>query len=267
MKNKRLIIILAVLSLCTVVVVLTSTLFTMKSVSLHWLTETYMFKNIDASTIIDSATMPYNESIFMVNKNKIIDELEKENPYLKVVSIETKFPNKLVVHIAERSEFFAIKLSDSEYAIVDGECKVLKMVTEAYFSNDVSAANPIKVTVDNFNLSKDAFVVGEVLRSNRIVDIIQNVAYSLRETDHDATTSKGIFDSVTIEVKGERADAVIKTKWGLYINITDVDSSTTDKLLLGIALYNDKKEDHVFYGTILVFENTGEILATYLEQN
>ena len=98
-----------------------------------------------------------------------------------------------------------------------------------------------------------------------IVDIIQNVAYSLRETDHDATTSKGIFDSVKIEVKGEKADAVIKTKWGLHINVTDVDSNTTDKLLLGIALYNEKKEDHVFYGTVLVFENQGQILATYLE--
>lgn len=263
MKNKRLVILLSVLMLCAVAVVLTSTLFTMKSVSINWLTQTYTFKHVSDVTLLDSASLPYGESIFMINKDKIKADFEKANPYLKVVSIETKFPNKLVMHTAERTEVFAIKLSDSEYAIIDDECKVLKMATEAYFSSDPSAANPIKVMVENFNLSKDAFVVGETLHSNRIVDIIENVAYSLKEADYDATTSKGIFENVSIEVKGEKANAVIKTKWGLYINITDVDLHTTDKLLLGIALYNDKKEDHIVAGTILVFESKGEILATY----
>lgn len=237
----------------------------MKYVGVNWLTQTYVYKSISDESLLDSASLPYGESIFMVNKSKIIADFEKANPYLKVVSIETKFPNKLVMHTAERTEFFAIELGSGEYAIVDNECKVLKMVTEAYFSSDISAANPIKVVVKNFTLSKDAFKVGEILGTNRIVEIIESVAYSLREADYDSTTSKGIFDSITIDVIGDKSNATIKTKWGLEIKITDVDSSTTDKLLLGLAAYNNKKEEHVVSGTILVFEADGEIYTAYTE--
>jgi hypothetical protein len=44
--------------------------------------------------------------------------LEKENSYLKVINIETIFPNKLIVHCAEREEFFSIKKNNSRMRVL-----------------------------------------------------------------------------------------------------------------------------------------------------
>ena len=51
--------------------------------------------------------------------------MESQNPYLKVINIETVFPNKLILHCAEREELFCIKGRDDLYYICDEELKIL----------------------------------------------------------------------------------------------------------------------------------------------
>ena len=88
-------------------------LFTLQKVSVNWLTSKYQLNSVKDYELVDEIKM--GQSIFLVQKDEIISTLEKNNPYLRVVSIETKFPNKLVIHSAERESLFAVKLSDNEY--------------------------------------------------------------------------------------------------------------------------------------------------------
>ena len=80
----------------------------------------------DKQAIINSGGFSYGIPVFAVNKTEIINKLEKENYYLKVVNIETVFPNKLIVHCAEREELFSIKLSENLYYICDLRTKTFK---------------------------------------------------------------------------------------------------------------------------------------------
>ena len=114
MKNKKLIGLLIVLAFITVLVVLNSTLFTLQSISVNWLTTKCELETLKDYTMVDS--IEKGESIFLVKKDKIVENLEKKYSYLRVVSIETKFPNKIVIlHRLLLLVFLILKLLISSF--------------------------------------------------------------------------------------------------------------------------------------------------------
>ena len=76
MKNKKLIGFLIVLVFLTVLIVLNSTLFTLQKINVHWLTTKSELKSSIDYDIVSNVSK--GESIFLVNKNKIKDQLEKK---------------------------------------------------------------------------------------------------------------------------------------------------------------------------------------------
>ena len=72
MKNKKLIGLLIVLAFITVLVVLNSTLFTLQSISVNWLTTKCELETLKDYTMVDS--IEKGESIFLVKKDKIVDK-------------------------------------------------------------------------------------------------------------------------------------------------------------------------------------------------
>ena len=130
MKSKRLIVMLCVLVFLTVLIVINSTLFTLQSISVNWLTTKNQLQKFKDYEIIEDVSLGQN--IFLVKKENIANKLEKDFHYLRVVSIETKFPNKIVIHCAERESLYAVKLSDKEYAIIDERGKVLDISNGSY---------------------------------------------------------------------------------------------------------------------------------------
>ena len=58
--------------------------------------------------ITNDSSIGKGTSIFAVNKKNITNELEKNNPRLKIINIETVFPNKFNLHCNEREELVAI---------------------------------------------------------------------------------------------------------------------------------------------------------------
>ena len=121
MKNKRLLIILcSIVGAIVLCFILSFTLFGLKSVELHFKNETTIFASSEQKqAVISSGDFAFSMPIFSANKTEITKKLEKENSYLEVVNIETVFPNKLVVHCAEREELFAIKTGENLYYICD----------------------------------------------------------------------------------------------------------------------------------------------------
>ena len=263
MKSRRLIVLLSVLAFCTLVIVLSSTLFTMKSASVNWLSNRNMLVELDENTILNSADIPYGNSIFLVDKDEIIADIEKANPYLRVVSIETKFPNKLVLHTVERMPFFGIKISDGRYALVDDMCKVLEIVGESYFTAISESTDgyeydaPVKVMIEDYTVPQEAYVVGEVLHSDMVVDIVKTMAYSLKESGYSATMCGGMFDEILIKKTGNNIVTTFYTDYGLEIKIDDTANYTTDKIIQGLCHYNELHDDSIVDGTIYVWYHEG----------
>ena len=263
MKSKRLIAILSVLIFLIVLIVINSTLFTLQKVSVNWLTSKYQLNSIKDYELVENIEM--GQSIFLIQKDEIVSKLEKENPYLRVVGVETKFPNKLVIHSAERESLYAIKLSDNEYAIIDELGKVLELNSSRIFEGSGAdlGTRPIMLTVENLSLKEEDFQVGETIKLGYVETLISGFSKSLKEAGYSPTTSKGVIKHIDIVSLTDTSKMNIQTRNGMVISISDMQQHTTDKLLLGFELYNTLHNDGVVDCTIEVWhnDNTGKIFA------
>ena len=265
MKNKKLIGFLIILIFLTVLIVINSTLFTLQKISINWLTTKYKLETVKDYTIVDD--IQTGESIFLVKKDEIASTLEKKYPYLRVVSIETKFPNKLVIHSSERESLFAIKISDDDYAIVDELGKVLERSNSSIFAGSELGAKPIKVMLDaNFvNIKPSDMEAGHIIANEFVVKVLTQISKSLRESNYIPTTSKGVFTSLEIINKGDNVELFFKTRSGMSIVIKNALDRTTDMLLLGLERYNYFHTEGVVSGSVNVDYNKSlnKLIAWY----
>ena len=238
MKSKRLIAILGVLGFLVVLIVMSSTLFTLQSISVNWLTSKYRLENVDDYQIVKDVEK--GQSIFLLKKDDISSKLEKSFPYLRVVSIETKFPNKIVIHTAERESLYAIKLSDSEYAVIDEKGKVLTLTDGSIFEGSEAdlGTRPILVNFENMALDVKDYVEGEDIKNTYIKNLLSDLSLSFRESRYSPTTCKGVMKSIDIESEGKKSEVNIQTRNGMVLKIHEIEEYTTDKLLLGFERYN-----------------------------
>lgn len=266
MKNKKLIAFLIVLIFLTVLIVLNSTLFTLQKISINWLTTKYKLETVKDYTLTES--IDKGESIFLVNKKEITSKLEKKYPYLQVVSIETKFPNKIVIHSAERESLFAVKLGDNSYAVIDEKGKVLSLTNSGIFAGSDLGAKPIQVVLNSVSVSSNDFVVGEEIKNSGVVNVLNQVALSLRESNYTPTTSKGIFLNMEISSLGEDYEVYFKTRNGMSIRLKNASEYTTDMCLLALERYNYYHQEGVVSGEIEVWHNLklNKIMARYIEE-
>lgn len=123
-KIKFIILLVFVLILVTAIILM-FTLFALKSVELEFKTETLNI-SYDQQEDIKQKTHEYGGSVLFIGKEKIVNDLENQFPYLKIVNIETVFPNKLIIHCAEREELFVIN-SQNKFYYLDEELKLLKI--------------------------------------------------------------------------------------------------------------------------------------------
>lgn len=263
MKSKKLVIFLVILIFLSVLIVLNSTLFTLQSISINWLTTKYELESIKDYTMIDSVKT--GDSIFLLKKDEIKSDLEKKYPYLRVVSIETKFPNKIVIHSAERESMFAIKLSDNEYAIVDELGKVLSLTTSSIFAGSELSAKPIKVFFNSMSINPNEFAQGENVKNDTIVMLLSQISKSLRESQYIPTTSKRNLVSIDIVNVGDGVEIYFQTRNGMRIVLKDGLNYTTDKFILGLERYNYFHQEGVISGDIVVWQDgvKNKIYARY----
>ena len=86
MKSKRLIALLIVFGFIALLVILSSTVFTLQSISLNWLTTRSVLAEETIDTFSENVKFPMGESVFFLKKSKIVEDLEKEYPYLQVLN-------------------------------------------------------------------------------------------------------------------------------------------------------------------------------------
>ena len=124
-----------------VVIVLSSAVFALDSVSIVFHNQTNILSG-DENVIIESGNFRYGENVFLSNKKQYVNNIESANPYIMVLNIETKFPNKYIVHAVEREPVFVFQ-TNNKYTITDEYLKVLKRETELEYNN--SRQNAIEI--------------------------------------------------------------------------------------------------------------------------
>ena len=256
MKNKILIISLSVLAFIVLIVILSSTVFCLKTVEINFMSNTVTLTNKETE-IIETGEFKYNQNIFFVSKNNYIKNLEEKNPYLKVVNIETSFPNKLVINAVERNELFAIKgYEENEYKyhlILDDELKILATIEN--YTNLYT--NPILVTINGENTL--ANVAGQTLNSLHN-NTLTKLAVELYAYNNNPLMLKANFEEIILNYSN-KSDIKIVMRSGVNIVLKNAETKLTEKFMLALSYYNGLENKTI--GTITTYEDSSNNVVGY----
>lgn len=232
-KYKKLIIALSViLGVVIVCVILNFTLFSLKKVDINFKNQAMIFTEQSKESIANNSAIKKGISIFTVNKKNITQQLEKDYPYLKVINIETVFPNKIIIHCAEREETYAVKASDTKYFICDAEFKVLN-ITTTYYNEQY---NPILfLGLENIITNSNRVNAGEFLEFSSEEEILKNIGTSLLKTNKTVSMQRGLIkeieltSSIDVFTAKNMPYLIIKDFNDFQTNIYRIDSLLAEK--------------------------------------
>lgn len=203
-KKKKIIIISSsiLVALVGLVVTLSLTLFSLKDISVDFRTSTL---NLTATQeeIIESGDFS-KSCVMFYNKDRSAKKIEEAYPYIKVINIETKYPNSFVIHVAERQEVFMLQSDDKTY-FVDEELKVLKIADELVENSQSNA-----ILLKGFEISN--LKVGDFLSGD-----YKDIYSAFLQSNLTLGMQKEIFKE--IEFKWERDENAKQDYLNAYISL------------------------------------------------
>jgi len=258
MKNKRLIIILSIFAFLVLTAVLCSTVFTVKTVKVNWLTTKVGIEESDEVIISEIKT---GGSVFLVDKEALINDLEIKHPYLKVDSVEIKFPNKLVLHTAVRKELYSLKIKDNKYAILDGECKVLCIVSDTKLSTMQN--KPVPINLEGYSIIEENIEVSKIANLGWIRNVLNNFSLALYQNGYDEISTKNNIKSINVNVLGYENSINIEMNYGVSIQIQEISQKLTEKFGMAINIYDNLTAQEKSKGIIRVYTSNGVVGGEY----
>jgi len=250
MKNKRLIAILGILFFIVFIVVLSSTVFTLVHAEVVF-SQVLDSENTNFGTdnerqaVIQSANFDFGKCIFFIDKQAHIDYLEKANPYLEVLNIETIFPNKFIIHALEREELYSIRLSETSFAIMDKSLKVLDINA---VSRGVSVLMPDITEVISAELGQTLNIGSEHINMLcSVYSALSKIGATETEIGYSVADIIGTFSKIQLDTALNTI--TLETFVGTDIIIKNPNNDLLTKMLQAMSAFENSPE---VYDTITV---------------
>jgi len=127
---------------------------------------------------------------------------------------------------------------------------------------------PIKLTFENISINPESFIVGEFIKQEYILNLVNEMNNTLLESGYTATTSKGVFTNINVSKIGESSVINFQSRNGLIIKLKGAEEFITDKFLLGLERYNHWQQEGVVSGIIEVWYSQADnkIYARYIDE-
>ena len=254
MKHKRLLILSTCLVFVMVCFVSLRELFTVKDVNVMYSVTTEGVTE-DVYTLLEKYK---GRNIFSVDVDEIKQEITSNN-YLKVLSVEKKYPNEILINLIERSERYYYVANDGVYYF-DDEYFIVRMDDsrpegEIYLTEwdfvDIMSGNDILVdcSLMNYFTFPNAFVTDAQLVNLVTADVASSIT------------------KITFVTTGEVGEhrIVLQMREGVAIEIRKAGVSLKEKLLSGVDFYNNLEEGKKIEGLIYVQidDKSGNISSYY----
>lgn len=223
--NKRLLGIFIAVAVAVVVIVVCCVMFLTGSIEVRT-TSDLTLDDQTVDSIVSQSGISKGDSIFAIDEGAAIAAIEKANPLLKVVDIERKFPNKVVIYIAERTPLMAIALEPQEsgeelYAVVDSDLKILSVVPVSGIAGLTAVSNFTvaggEETVGSFVSEKSDWLKG-------IVDGAEKVSFV-----------ESRFTSFITGIRFGQTKIYVQTNTGVTFVLKNV--AETDDMFVGAYTY------------------------------
>ena len=268
MKKKLIISLSCVIGVIVLITILSFTLFAVREVELDFKTSLNKLSTVEEQNIIDSAEIRFGMPVFSQNKEKYIENLEKKYPYIEVINIETVFPNKLVVHCAEREEIFAISLAENRYFITDDDFKILEIISLADGAEySSSQTNCIELT-GQFNILNQDASIGETLILSAGQAELEMVSSALKQNNRDSAEQKALFKSMSLFYRTEPTTLesepclALEDFLGVKMNIYGIHDDLAKKFNALLAAHSAVPSDELETCELTVLKNSsGEIFC------
>lgn len=252
-KNKILTTVLSVLSVIVLFIVLSSTIFAVGKIEVNWLTTRNNLSGVNSQTLVQDSNIKLGTNVFFVKKGQAIHNLEKKYPYIKIESIETVFPNNIIIHAREREEVFAISQAGS-FLLVDSDFKVLKIVTS-------EPEKAIKILGDfSFEEKEGSFL--NVPANMQAFKILEKSFYQNcdeEQKEFNLQTMKNLLKSATFS----DTKIVFKTSLGVKIEMFNPSHKQQKKVAMINKILGTLDDAQKQIGTIIVGDNGDKVQGSY----
>ncbi len=239
-KHKKLIITLSVLlGVFLLILILGLTVFTLKNVEIDFKNNSQIYSEESKKSIAEDSIIKKGTSIFAVNKKTISSVLEKNNPYLKIINIETVFPNKIVIHCAERESTYAVKANDKKYFICDAEFKVLS-ISDDYYTGQAILFTGLENLIENSNRVN----AGEFLEFSSEKEVLEKIGTGLLQANKTVAMQKALIKSIEFTsgvyyyTAKNQPYLIIEDQNGFKSEIYAIDTHLAEKFLCMFAAWS-----------------------------
>lgn len=189
----------------TLIAILFSVVFCLRQQSVTFLDENIAYSEVE---ILSSAGLKNGESIFMIDKDKAIANIESIYPDLKVVQISTTSLTKIDIRVKKRHELFYIQ-SENKYYTLDQDLKVLDILSNepSLIKIDLEYSKVQKkgdfILIDKANITADLFVaVYTTMLESEGADAYIEMTDKIEKISFDiAHTLSGEYDRIIIALK------------------------------------------------------------------
>lgn len=240
MRNKRLLIIFGILLSLTLLIAVGSAIFSIKTV------DAYCY-NADDEELIEKVEFCKEEligkSIFALDEDQLIDEIQEEVGGIKVVNIERLFPNRVSINFVKLYDYFELAYNGYYYVCgIDG--RILRRQETS------SGSSVIKIKL---NLT-DAPSVGETFATSNRFSALQDIITMLERLNFRDTNAPALIESIDLAYTDTAI--YVKTRAGVLIKLIH-DDNAGEKLRKALSLYTAKPE----YRTsgMIIAVNTDEV--------
>lgn len=229
MKNKRILYIFLAFFVIVAIALLSSALFSVNNAVLSPYGDC---PDIDEANAEAQLKTIYGKNIFFINETETIENIEKSNPYIKVINIERVFPSTVKLHYHQRKEVFCLEVY-SGYAVIDGEGKVL----------DIRAQPLGGVLIDiDFTYLKPQ--VSDFIQDESVLNIL-GLFEAFRgitnpQKTYDEQLFKSYFDKVYL---ASAQNLVVVTVFGGEIEIVNYKSDLFRKLYIALDFFDSRLDD------------------------
>lgn len=263
MTKKSIIISSILLSIVALMAILFGAVFRLRNVSV----EVQPGANITVTNdkIIESANLKKGKSIFMLDKQSAINNIEQTYAEIKVVQIKTTNLMSVKIVVRERKEMFYAE-HNSAYYCLDEDLKVLRLT-------EVEPTNLIKITTDigiTSNTKKCDFMSQDYAKItyNMFVGMYTNVKVEGRYAERDDMCN--LVESIEIKTAHaltedgnggfEYTNLILKTRAGVVMQIANPNTDLGRKINICFAAYFNPKVDNTKGRIVIKYDGTNVYL-------
>lgn len=270
MTKKSIIISSILLSIVALMAILFGAVFRLRQVDINIALPEGSTISVTKEDILNASKLKMGGSIFMVDKQSAIDNIEQTYAEIKVVQIKTTSVMRVEIKVRERIEMFYAEYQNTIYCM-DEDLKVMRIFAK---TSESEPTNLIKITTDigiTSNTKKCDFMSQDYAKItyNMFVGMYTYVKID-NSRDAEREDMCNLIKSIKFKTAHALTDAgnsgveytnlIINTRTGVVIQIAEPQSNLGRKLNICFAAYFNPAVDNTKGRIVVRYDGTNAYL-------